>query len=290
MVLDGSMKPGERTRIKQASMGDYEQIADFLNNHIHIHRHLDWISSLEWIGKQPFLLEIAQNSIIAMFCAVPDNEKVAWIRIFGVRHHKYVVPSWELLLSEAISQLRSMNINRLATLVLHPWFKKLVLYSEFEHLQDVIVLEWQGYLPEIEKQNDQIQIRHMQPEDLRAVTEIDHLAFSPLWQNTFEDFQKACGLSGIMTVATIKDQLVGYQISTNSAMGGHLARLAVLPEYQRMGIAFFLVHDLLEKFTRQECSKVTVNTQSDNKPSLALYHKFGFRKTAEEIPVYELNF
>jgi len=290
MVLDSSLNPGGRTRIIQASNDDYDQIADFLNNNMHIHRHLDWFSSLEWIGKQPFLLEIAQNSIIAMFCAVPDNEKVAWIRIFGVRHHKYVVPSWELLLSEAITQLRSMNINHLATLVLHPWFKKLILPSEFKHLQDVIVLEWQGDLPKIKKQNDQVQIRHMQLEDLRVVTEIDHLAFSPLWQNTFEDFQKACCLSGIMTVATIKDQLVGYQISTTSAMGGHLARLAVLPEYQRKGIAFLLVHDLLEKFSRQECSKVTVNTQSDNKPSLALYHKFGFRKTAEEIPVYELIF
>jgi len=151
-------------------------------------------------------------------------------------------------------------------------------------------LEWQGNFPKLLNQNEQVQIRRMQLNDLSKVIEIDHLAFPPLWQNTFEEFQKACCLSGIMTVASINGKLVGYQISTISAIGGHLARLAVLPEYQRKGIAFNLVYDVLEKFKEQKCSKVTVNTQSDNKPSLALYQKFGFKQTTEKIPVYELDF
>lgn len=290
MFLDSSPNSQGTTSINQVSNDDYERIADFLNNNIHIHRHLDWFSSLEWVGKQPFLLEMAQDTIKAMFCAVPDNDSVAWLRIFGVHHQNNVLSSWELLLPEIISQLRLMNINCLATLVLHPWFKKLIQFSEFEHLQDVIVLEWQGKFPEKQISNDQIQIRQMKHEDLSIVTEIDHLAFSPLWQNTFEELKKACYLSGIMTIASFKGRPVGYQISTTSTIGVHLSRLAVLPEYQRRGIAFQLVYDLLEKFTRETFSKVTVNTQSDNKASLALYQKFGFRKSNEKIPVYALKF
>jgi RimJ/RimL family protein N-acetyltransferase len=46
---------------------------------------------------------------------------------------------------------------------------------------------------------------------------------------------------------------------------------------------------LLQKFDERGLWRVTVNTQSDNKPSLKLYKKFGFKKTKEEIPAYELN-
>jgi ribosomal protein S18 acetylase RimI-like enzyme len=69
---------------------------------------------------------------------------------------------------------------------------------------------------------------------------------------------------------------------------GHLARLAVHPEFQRMGIAYSLVYDLLRQFDQQGFWRVTVNTQSDNQPSLSLYKQFGFKRTGEEIPVYDL--
>jgi ribosomal protein S18 acetylase RimI-like enzyme len=34
---------------------------------------------------------------------------------------------------------------------------------------------------------------------------------------------------------------------------------------------------------------LTVNTQSDNSASLALYRKIGFRETGERYPVYQLQ-
>jgi len=88
-------------------------------------------------------------------------------------------------------------------------------------------------------------------------------------------------------VAEDDGQLLGYQISTATTMGGHLARLAVHPAAQGGGIGYALVHDMLSQFTRRGARQVTVNTQQDNLVSLALYQKAGFKRTGEEYPVYQ---
>jgi ribosomal protein S18 acetylase RimI-like enzyme len=71
--------------------------------------------------------------------------------------------------------------------------------------------------------------------------------------------------------------------------GGHLARLSVHPDFQRTGIGYNLVQDILVRFKSQGASKVTVNTQVNNHSSLALYEKFGFQKTSEIFPTYQYS-
>jgi ribosomal protein S18 acetylase RimI-like enzyme len=87
-------------------------------------------------------------------------------------------------------------------------------------------------------------------------------------------------------VAEDETGIIGYQISTTSAMGGHLARLAVLPAYQGRRIGYALLNDLLRQFVYRGIFRVTVNTQSDNLASLKLYEKAGFERTGERYPVY----
>jgi ribosomal protein S18 acetylase RimI-like enzyme len=96
-------------------------------------------------------------------------------------------------------------------------------------------------------------------------------------------FQQAA----VATVAEDQDGIIGYQISTASSGGGHLARLAVHPRVQSQGIGYAIVRDLLAQFYRRGALQVTVNTQLDNLASLALYHKAGFQRTGEVYPVYE---
>jgi ribosomal protein S18 acetylase RimI-like enzyme len=83
--------------------------------------------------------------------------------------------------------------------------------------------------------------------------------------------------------------IVGYQMSTLNPMGGHLARLAVKPEFQGKGVGYGLVSDMLRQFQRKGALRVTVNTQQDNSASLYLYEKSGFRKTNEIYPVYQFR-
>jgi ribosomal protein S18 acetylase RimI-like enzyme len=92
--------------------------------------------------------------------------------------------------------------------------------------------------------------------------------------------------AGYASLAQIGDEVVGYQISTRSSFGVHLARLAVLPGFQGRGIGFALVQALLKQARFAGLHRVTVNTQGDNQASLALYQKMGFILTGENYTVF----
>ena len=92
-------------------------------------------------------------------------------------------------------------------------------------------------------------------------------------------------LSVVATVAEDNGCVIGYQISTGSRLGGHLARLGVRKEAQGRGIGSALVSDLIQRLSSQNLGRVTVNTQSDNAASLSLYQKMGFVQTGEQYPV-----
>jgi ribosomal protein S18 acetylase RimI-like enzyme len=274
--------------IISAEESDFERLAFFLNQNHQIHRHLDWFTALDYLGKEPYLLEVADSQIFAVLCAAPENEKVAWVRVYGVMKNLPEDDPWNRLLPHALSHLKKIGIKRLAALSLHSWFESLLNASEFRNRQNIVVLEWEGALPQKNRLNNQILIRPMQSADIPIVAHIDHLAFPPLWQNCRAGLEKAFSQTGISTVALNDGEIVGYQISTTMTIYGHLARLAVHPDFQRRGIAFSLVYNLLSQFKTRGFWRVTVNTQSDNKPSLKLYDRFGFTRTSEQIPVYDL--
>jgi ribosomal protein S18 acetylase RimI-like enzyme len=289
-MYQGSSSEISDHKIKNATKDEDAQVALFLNQSIHTHRHLDWFPVLHWLGKKPCLVEITKGQITALFCAVPENKQAAWMRVFATRNNHDLESTWERLLARVKTQLREMGIHHLATLSLHSWYEKLVVKSGFENRQNIIVLEWQGKLPEAQSNREDLVIRKMQKDDLNEVEKIDHLAFSPLWQNSLPSLEKAFQQPGICTVACINNQIVGYQISNTSTISAHLARLAVHPMVQQQGVGFLLIYRLLDEFAKKGLFRITVNTQSNNEPSLHLYDKFGFKPTSETIPVYELHF
>lgn len=271
-----------------ATQDDYNLITNFHNQNIWVHRHLDWFNTFDWLGKEPFFIEKSNGKIQAILCTTPENKEIAWVRTFGVQNKQSVEDTWHRLLSKATQKLQNMGVHSLAALAMHTWFENLLKDSCFNNQQNIVVLEWQGNLPKKQIIDSGIHFRPMQIDDLPEVQRIDQLAFPPLWQNSLAALTKANQQKGFHTVAVKDNKILGYQISTIMTIYGHLARLAVSPEYQQQGIAYSLVYDLLNNFKRQGLWRITVNTQSDNKPSLNLYNKFGFKRTQEEIPVYLL--
>ena len=271
----------------EASPEIYTQLAGFLNQNIQTHRHLDWFSSLDWIGYHPYLVEFDDDQIQAVLCAVPENADAAWVRLYAACRELNSAEPWQRMLPQAIQQLQERGVKKIATLALHPWFEALVKDSGFVNRQNIVVMEWQGTFSKKKSINPEITIRPMHIDDLPAVEIIDHASFPPLWQNSIEGLTKAFGQTGISTVAIKEGKIVGYQISTTMTIYGHLARLAIAPEHQHQGVAYTLIHDLLKQFERLGFWRITVNTQSDNKNSAKLYQSLNFKRTGEEITVFE---
>jgi ribosomal protein S18 acetylase RimI-like enzyme len=126
----------------------------------------------------------------------------------------------------------------------------------------------------------------MSDADLPVVAAVDAAGFERLWKNSVATLRFGFSQAGFATVAQIDDEVVGYQISTRNSFGVHLARLAVVPQQQRQGVGYYLVQDLLTKARLAGALRLTVNTQNDNKASLALYQKLGFVLTGERYTVF----
>jgi ribosomal protein S18 acetylase RimI-like enzyme len=262
------------------------EISNFLNQDNLVYSHLDWLSPLDWLGQSPFLVEKLDHKIQAILIAAPEVSNASWIRLFCVRNNSRVEEIWERLFDKATSLLFSANIKILAALSTSDWFTRLLRLSGFTHRDDIVILEWKGDLPSLTNTNPAVEVRPMRGEDLPEVFHVDHSAFVPLWQNSLASLTKAFNQPGICTVALSQNQIVGYQISTTNTILGHLARLAVHPDHQGQQVASMLIHDLLHQFVRRGVWRATVNTQAGNKPSLAVYKKFGFQPTRDIIPVF----
>lgn len=273
--------------IRDAIEGDRHQLANLIHFQACVHRHLDWRSPLEWLGSHPYLILERNQRLEGVLACPPDSPETAWLRLFAVDSHVDAQEAWQVLWPAAQQTLAAQPGLRACALALQPWLAVLLRDSGFMHTNDVIMMIWDaGSLLGLPRPKP-CRLRGMLLEDLDAVHQIDQRAFSPEWRNSRSDLEFAFMQSAAATVALEEEQLVGYQLSTAGPMGGHLARLAVLPEFQGRGLGYALVRHVLGEFSQRGASHVTVNTQSDNLASQALYHKAGFGNTNEVYQVYQ---
>ncbi len=274
-------------KVRCAVMEDHNQIANLIFFEANTHRHLDWRSALEWIGSQNYWVLEYNGRIIAALACPEDPQNIAWIRLFSYHQDFSSLEAWSALWETArYDILRSNPQSHIAAIVTKQWFQNLLHSSGFELKQNIVLLQLNvkdavlsTFVPSA------IRIRPMLGTDLPNVARLDLAAFGSFWHNTFESLQRAYSQSFHATVAEDDSGLVGYQLSTGNPFGAHLARLGVQPEAQGMGIGRVLVNDLIRHLNVQQIRKLSVNTQSNNMASLALYQKIGFIRTGEYFPV-----
>ena len=277
-----------RSFTREATTKDLQKLANLIHFEAHIHRHLDYKPPLDWVGEQPFLVLEQNGSIIATLACPPDPPQVAWIRLFAAASRVQIGYAWEVLFAEATASLQATFLPRwLAAIPMHKWFEDLLVKSSFEYTHSITMLNWESQrLPEPPAYAGH-NLRPMTLDDLPEVQQVDEASFSPIWQNSLTCLELAFRQAAIATVVEKDNQLIGYQISSSTPIGGHLARLAVRPDQRGRGTGSLLLHDLLTQFIRRGAQTITVNTQKDNIASLALYRRLGFDFTGEEYPVYK---
>ncbi|MGH2606917.1 MAG: GNAT family N-acetyltransferase [Anaerolineales bacterium] len=277
-----------RIAVRPASGRDRRPIEALLAAARWRHQHLDWENSLDLLHRQPFLLAIDTGSLRACLACPEDPPGVAWLRLFAVHRDHGAAWPWELLWQAARRSL-GVRPGTAAVLTQQSWMRTLLEGSGFRETSAVIFLERRGPPPETIRPGN-IEVRPVRPDDLEDILAIDQRAFTPLWQHSRSALEAALALADLSTVAVDENSRpVGYALGTFSALGGHLARLAVQPAYQRRGIGAVLTVDSLRRFHERGVPTVSVNTQADNHRGRALYGKLGFRETGQTFPVFELD-
>lgn len=274
-------------RTRPAVSADRQQIADLILSQQQIHRHLDWRAPLEWLGYQPYFVLEKEGRLVAALACPPDPPSIFWIRLFVFDSNLTESSAWSPLWDAARRELTSLSSATVAAITVQRWFESVLIKNGFAVAQRIVMLEWNRQPFKSYPVSSGIALRPMTVDDLPRVAEVDAAAFEPLWQNSCQALNNAFSQATYASVAEDKLGFVGYQLSTGNPFGAHLARLAVRPEAQRQGIASALISDLMAHICRDDSlARITVNTQSDNNSSLALYEKIGFRRTGEQYPVY----
>lgn len=272
--------------IRDVHQADRRQIDNLVRLGTHVHRHFDWCEPVELIEEQPFVVAEWNYKLMATLACPPDPEGVAWIRLFTAAPEISAADAWSVLWANAYTQFNNANLV-VAAIPIHEWFQEILSAEQFEKIVDVVLLQWRRQSSPRPLKDPPFRIRTMRPEDLPAVYRVDDQSFELIWKNSQKVLGTALSKSAFATVAENASGIIGYQISTVSSTSGHMARLAVLPDWQGVGVGYCLVQNLLDRFHLWGILRVTVNTQADNIPSLALYKKIGFQLEDEAYPVFQ---
>ena len=275
--------------IKEAENADMPAIAEFLKRNLIIHRHLDWRPAIEWIGHSPFLMLEKDQRLQALLVCPPDPQGIYWIRILASLFTVPVEECYHALFPVALEIIRTADKNSTITSIAYQdWMKSLLTRNGWEICQQVVQLRWNRWKNANRPEDcpEGILIRSMNLPDIPDVSLIDHACFDFLWQHSEDALRRAYEQSTYCTVAEKDGKLIGYQITTLQRNRAHIARLAILPEFQRLRIGYCLVADVINQFRKPWAREISVNTQQDNFKSLGLYRKIGFENTDESFPIF----
>jgi ribosomal protein S18 acetylase RimI-like enzyme len=272
-------------QVRRAVMEDHQQIAGLLFHEANIHRHLDWRSPLDWLGAPEYWILEQEGRVLGALACPADPPSVMWIRLFGYCPQCTAPEAWSILWNTACEATYMTGERHVAAIVTKHWFQMLLLSSGFTPQQEIVLLELRKDHYKSPPEPRGTQIRVMVEDDLQTVSMVDFEAFGRFWHNTYDTLRQAFRQAVHATVCEDESGLIGYQISTGNPFGAHLARLAVRPGAQGGGIGTALVNDLIRRLNPHHLNRLTVNTQSDNAASLALYEKIGFLPTGEHFPV-----
>ena len=272
--------------IRQAEKSDTSTISDFLSRAACVHRHLDWQGVLDWIPFDPFLMMQDEYRLQAILTCPPDNEKIAWIRCFACEKKYDLSNTWDALFG-AIRTHPRMAGSSLYSVGLNDWFASLLDRSGFVNFQNIVVLQWNEKMPVFQSINQPWLIRPMEETDLDKVAELDNAAFEPIWVNPPDKIKLAYSQTEHASVVELNGRILGYEMTTANHISAHLARIATHPDFQHQYIGSSLITELYRYFIHKGISQISVNTQSTNKASLALYKSLGFELTGETFPVFQ---
>lgn len=222
--------------------------------------------------------------VAAMAASIP-LQGTSWLRLIAVGNAVSAETTLPLLWDQVAEALRAQSCHTVMVLVAEQWLTDHVAAMGFAFHETIITLQRKGSaLPE--QRPSPVSIHSAEFADTEGIIAVDHQAFSPPWQMTCDELYQAMRIAYSCTVAFREGDIIGYQLSTRHRSEGHLARLAVNPQVQGLGVGGALLHDLIQRLNKRGVNGLTVNTQRSNLSSQRVYTRYGFSPTGFDLPVW----
>ncbi len=271
---------------RHATAADHNLITTLARAERRVHTHLDWRAVEDWLGAQPFLVAEQGRQVMGAFACPPDPPDMAWVRLLAVAENASAAEVWQVLWEQARARLVGMGATAAAGLSTGEWMPPLYQTAGFQQTHDVVVLA-RPRGPIVPTPPTPARLRLARADDYSRLSALDRAAFVPPWQLSPAMITAAIAQSDLITVAEVEGQLIGYQLSTPSRSGAHLARLAVLPEWQGRKIGTALAATMIDHYQGRGADELTVNTQDSNTASLHVYERLGFQLNGTRFPVFQ---
>lgn len=263
------------------------RLDDLLYRSFRVHTHLDWQEAGEWLDTHdaPARLAWLDGRLVGMLAASEPLNGAAWVRLAAVDDDVAPRPALEIMWRDLLPDLTAAGVETVSILITRNWIEDYIAGLGFAYKEDVVTMQRSGPPPPLPPVSG-LALRPTDLSDLERIAAVDHAAFDPPWQLSLPDLRQAQRVASSSTVAVFDAAIVGYQISTLYRDGAHLARLAVNPAAQGLGIGGALVTDVIGRFARRGVTGMTVNTQGGNHRSQHLYRRLGFHHNGYDLPVW----
>ncbi len=265
---------------------DKRQVMWLLQNGSLAHVHSDWRSLADWIGT-PGFVGLEQGSDLAAFLAVgADPLPAFWVRGVALKRRGGMQEWLEELFAAVIPWMRQKGGEMVAWMPYDDWSDRVAPDLGFSLETEVVTLiKQEPTIPPFYLNSD-VTIRPVEEGDFNRLAEIEAAAFDPIWRYSAQLLALAQRQAYSFDVAEIEGRIVGYQCSSQSYIGAHLARMTIHPDCQGVGVGSALLAATIQGYKRGLIREISLNTQIDNHASHRLYKKFGFHMTERAVSVW----
>ncbi len=124
-------------------------------------------------------------------------------------------------------------------------------------------------------------------DDIPRIAELERLCFSEPWS---EQSLLSCCKNPEYIFFTAKDEIgniAGYCSMRYVLDEAEICNVAIGAEYRRMGAASALVREIIKTACELRLKSISLEVRKSNAAAIALYEKFGFKKSGERRGFYE---
>ncbi len=272
-----------------AQSSKHPDILQFLSSNTCLHQNLEWLSIEELLYHHQCHIGIDGDNIVCVLSIPKEDTDFAWVRLAASYNFSDSIEVMQLLWNRVEHILRQQDICSVYALSTNNWSETLLNSWGYTATGKIVALRRRhkstpGVTQSLAK------IREATYEDLCEITLLDNAVFNNMWQCSSQMLTMALNKAQYAIVALVNNTCIGYLLATINTNVLFIARLAVLPEYQRQGIGRALIVNLLDHYKDDKSIATEVVTQNDNYASIRLYQSLDFQLVGPVASLWTYNF